>query len=123
LAENGRELETAQGLAEGVRRREPQNAAAADTLGWIYYKKDLLGLAKAQAEFAVSRQSNNSVFQYHLGQIYRKCGNTPKAVAAFRKAASGAGATKEKDLAQEDAKALLSKQEQVDAKDRASCGA
>lgn len=122
LAETGRDLETAQGLAEGVRRREPQSAIAADTLGWIYYKKDLLGLARAQAEFAVSRESGNGVFQYHLGQIYRKCGRTPRAVEALKKAAGSNKATREKDLAQEDLKALL-RGEQEDVKDRASCGA
>src|SRR5262249_49745977 len=40
LAQEGRDLDTALGFAQGVRRRQPQNAEFADTLGWVFYKLD-----------------------------------------------------------------------------------
>ena len=101
LVQEERDLQRAQELAEGVRRRLPQSPEAADTLGWIYHKQNLPVLARDQAEFAVSRQPENGVFQYHLGEIYKKSSQNSKAVAALKKAvASSSPKTfKERELA------------------------
>jgi tetratricopeptide (TPR) repeat protein len=98
LAEEGRDLQTALQLAEGVKRRHPEDPAIADTLGWIYFKLDLIALAKSNAEFAVSKQPKNGEVQYHLGEIYRKNSEFAKAEAAFKKAISDPQ-FKQKDLA------------------------
>jgi tetratricopeptide (TPR) repeat protein len=107
LAEDGRDLQTAQSLAEAARRRNPQSPQMADTLGWVYYKQDHLGLAKSQAEFAVSRQRENGVYQYHLGAIYEKCSLIPKAIAAFKNVVASPQTFKEKEIAEVRLKELL----------------
>src|SRR5262249_13000592 len=100
LAQEERDLQTALGLAQQVRRRQPQDPVAADTLGWIYYKLDRLVLARDQARFAASQQSENGVYQYHLGEIYRKNSQNAEAAAAFKKAISSPRDFKEKKLAE-----------------------
>jgi len=99
LVQDGRNLEEALQMAQGVRKRQPQNPDPADTLGWIYYKLDRAILAKPQAEFAVSKQPENGEFQYHLGEIYRKNSEPAKAAAALRKAVNSPKDFKEKSLA------------------------
>jgi len=99
LADEGRELNTALEMAEGVKRRHPEDPTVADTLGWIYFKLDLIPQAKSQAEFAVSKVPKNGEAQYHLGEIYRKNSEFAKAEGAFKKAVSDPK-FKRKDLAE-----------------------
>jgi predicted Zn-dependent protease len=113
LVQDERDLQTAQTLAEGVRRRQPENPGVADTLGWIYFKKGLLVLARAQAQFAVDREPNNGVFQYHLGKIYmdiyresKESSQRVKAVEALKKAAGSSAEFPERELAKADLQEL-----------------
>jgi tetratricopeptide (TPR) repeat protein len=107
LVQDGRDLQFAQSLAEGVRKRQPQNPAAADTLAWAYYKQELFVLGRDQAQFAVSQQPDNGVFQYHLGEIYKKTSENAKAIGALKKAVASPIKFKEKDLAEASLKDLL----------------
>jgi len=66
----GRALNAALGWAQIARKRAPENENAADTLGWVYYKLGSHVLARNQLQFAVSKQPDNPVFQYHLAMIY-----------------------------------------------------
>jgi len=107
LAEDGRDLQTALGLAQGARKRQPQNATIADTLGWVYYKLDLPVLARGQAEFAVSVQPQNGTFQFHMGEIYKKNSQKAEAIRALQKAAASPKSFKEKSLAEAELKELV----------------
>jgi tetratricopeptide (TPR) repeat protein len=107
LAQDGRDLQTALELAQGVRRRQPQNPQGADTLGWVFYKLDRLVLAKDQLQFAVTTQPENATFQYHLGEIYRKDNRNSDAVRALRKAVDSKSDFKERSLAQAALKVAL----------------
>jgi tetratricopeptide (TPR) repeat protein len=107
LAQDGRDLQTALGLAQGARKRQPQNATIADTLGWVYYKLDLPVLARGQAEFAVSIQPQNGSFQFHLGEIYKKNSQKTEAIRAFQKAVASPNSFKEKSLAESELKDLV----------------
>ena len=54
-----------------------------DTLGWIYYKKDLAALAIHPLQLSVDKAPKNPTYRYHLGLAYAKVGNTVKAREAF----------------------------------------
>src|SRR5262249_28870955 len=98
LAQEGRDLNTALELAQGVRRRQPDNPGVADTLAWVYYKLDRLVLARDQAQFAASKSPGKGIYQYHLGEIYKKNSQKAEAIATLKKAVSGPKDYKERDL-------------------------
>lgn len=100
LAEEGRDLETALGWARNARKRQPESPSAADTLGWVYYKLGNHVLARDQLKFAVSREPDNAVFQYHLAMIFRQTKQINEAQTALRKAVNNPKAFKEKPLAE-----------------------
>jgi Flp pilus assembly protein TadD len=100
LAEEGSDLQTALKYAQEIRRKQPDNPFFADTLGWILYKSNNHVLARAQLEFAVSKQPDNAEFLYHLGMIYKANKQTSQAETALKKAANSSGQAKEKGLAQ-----------------------
>ena len=50
-----------------------------DTLGWIYYKKDLPSLAVRPLEDSLKKRPDNAEVLYHLGLTYAKLGDKAKA--------------------------------------------
>jgi len=100
LAEEGKEIDSALNWAQGVKRRNPDNPAIADTLGWVYYKFGNHTLARDQLLFAISKDPTNPTFQYHLGMIYKALKQTREAADALRKASNNPKDFKEKPLAQ-----------------------
>jgi tetratricopeptide (TPR) repeat protein len=71
-------------LAQMVVQRNPNVAGFVDTLGWVYYKKNLYAAAAEQLQKAVAldeaaaRASNNSpsaTYQYHLGMALKEKGD------------------------------------------------
>ena len=57
-----------------------------DTLGWVYYKKNLADLAIPPLQDSVRRDPTNAVHVYHLGLAYLKAGEVTKALDAFETA-------------------------------------
>jgi tetratricopeptide (TPR) repeat protein len=100
LADEGKDLELALGWAQGVKRRNPENPAVSDTLGWVYYKFGNYSLARDQVQFALSKEPNNPTFQYHLGMVYKALKQTREAAESLRKASNNPKDFKEKPLAQ-----------------------
>ncbi len=100
LAEGGTDLNTALNWAQLARKKQPENAEMADTLGWVYYKLGNYVLARDQVKFALSKQPDNASFLYHLGMIYKGNRQFAEAQGAFKKAASSKKEVKEKTLAQ-----------------------
>ena len=92
-----------------ARRKQPENPNTADTLGWVYYKLGNYLLAREQAQFAVSKQPNDMVAQYHLGMIYKANKQLTEAQTALRKAATSTTDFKEKPLAQAALKEISAK--------------
>lgn len=84
-AETGKgNLDEAVRLAQGVVQRNPNVAGFVDTLGWVYYKKNLYSAAVDQLQKAVSldetaaRSSNaapTATYQYHLGIALKEKGD------------------------------------------------
>jgi len=99
LAEQGKDLNTALSWAQMARRKQPENPNTADTLGWVYYKLGNTLLAKDHLLFAVEKQPDAGVFQYHLGMIYKQNKQYSEAQAALKKAADNPKDFKEKPLA------------------------
>jgi tetratricopeptide (TPR) repeat protein len=71
-------------LAQGVVQRNPNIAGFVDTLGWVYYKKNLYSAAVEQLQKAValdeaaSRAQNvppSANYQYHLGMALKGKGD------------------------------------------------
>ena len=100
LAEQNQDLETALTWAQSAKKRQPELAGIADTLGWVYYKLGNHVLARDQLQFAASKEPNNPIFQYHLGMIYLGTKQSREAADALRKAANSTTQFKEKSLAQ-----------------------
>lgn len=57
-----------------------------DTLGWVYYKRDMANLAIQPLEQSVRKDPGNAIYHYHLGLAYLKTGDKDKARGALRQA-------------------------------------
>jgi tetratricopeptide (TPR) repeat protein len=82
-AEHEGNLDVALELASTAKRQLPDEPNVNDTLGWIYYKKNLPQLAVVPLQESVTRDPQNPVFHYHLGLAYAKLGDKPKARRAL----------------------------------------
>jgi tetratricopeptide (TPR) repeat protein len=87
-AEAGGDLDRALQLANSARQVDPEEPQIADTIGWIYYKKQLPTLAIPEFETAIRLAPSNAVFHHHLGLAYLASGETAKGAASLRRALS-----------------------------------
>lgn len=79
LAEEGRDLDQALTYAQRAKQRLPQNPDVADTLGWVYIKKNLSDNA-IEIFRALTRQNpENPTFRYHLALAYVQKGDKGQA--------------------------------------------
>jgi putative PEP-CTERM system TPR-repeat lipoprotein len=77
-ADDGTNLDTALQLASFAKKEMPESAEVNDTLGWVYYKKDLATLAVGPLEESVKKNPNSADVLYHLGMTYAKTGEKAK---------------------------------------------
>src|SRR5713226_9437041 len=59
-AEEGTNLDVALQLASGAKQQVPDNAEVNDTLGWVYYKKDLAPMAVRPLEESLRKMPDNA---------------------------------------------------------------
>jgi len=85
-AESGEKLDVALQLAQVAASQAPEVPDFSDTLGWVYYKKDLPMQAFPLVFRAVAKQDANPLFQFHLGMVYAKQGEDEKAIAVLKRA-------------------------------------
>jgi tetratricopeptide (TPR) repeat protein len=85
-AEDGGNLDLALQLAQTAKARMPNRPEVSDTLGWVYYKKDLATLAIPALREAAEKDPQNPSYQYHLGLAYVKTGDRRKAKEALQRA-------------------------------------
>jgi tetratricopeptide (TPR) repeat protein len=85
LDHNG-SIDQAVSLAQVARQTMPENANAADTLGWAYYNKGTYRFAAELLEEATKKRPDNPEYFYHLGLTYAKLDDRAKAVGALKKA-------------------------------------
>ncbi len=78
-AESGSDLDQALTYAQRAKQKSPQESNIADTLGWIYIKKNLSDNAIGIFRDLVSQYPDNSTFRYHLGMALFQKGDKPGA--------------------------------------------
>jgi tetratricopeptide (TPR) repeat protein len=66
-------------LAEIANTALPNQPDVSDTLGWIYYKKNLLPLAITTLQHCLELDPKNSTALYHLALVYDTSGNRTEA--------------------------------------------
>jgi tetratricopeptide (TPR) repeat protein len=74
-AERGTSLDTALQLAQTAKAAMPDQPEVNDTLGWVYFKKDMLPSAVAAFQHTLELDPKNGVASYHLALAYQKSGN------------------------------------------------
>ena len=63
-------------LAQKAYDQSPNNAAVEDTLGWAYYKKNLLSRANWMIKQAIRQEPNNQIITGHLKMIQKSLKKT-----------------------------------------------
>jgi tetratricopeptide (TPR) repeat protein len=88
LSETDEDIDEALSLAQVAKQKMPDLPNISDTLGWIYYKKKIYGLAILHLKDSVSRNPESPAYHYHLGMAYLKNGEPEKAKASLSKSIS-----------------------------------
>ena len=73
-------------LAQDAKAQVPDDPHISDTLGWIYYKKNIYGRAVSYLKEASEKVPDNPVIRYHLGMAYFKNDNKAMAKKELAKA-------------------------------------
>ena len=79
LAQTGGSLDEALTYAQRAMQAKPEVDEIADTLGWIYLKKQLTDNAIEMFQRIVAKQPRNPVYQYHLALALDQKGNRDEA--------------------------------------------
>jgi tetratricopeptide (TPR) repeat protein len=87
-AETGGSLDAALQLAQTAKLQLPDLPEVDHTLGWVYFKKEMITLAVPRLEESVRKAPANPVYRLHLGLDYAKQGNVAKAREALQSALS-----------------------------------
>jgi len=83
MAESGTELDQALTLAQRAKQAQPEEINVADTLGWIYIKKNLSDSAINIYKDLIRRQPQRSTFHYHMGMALFQKGDRTQAKQAL----------------------------------------
>ena len=83
LAEHGGDLDQALTRAQRATQLLPKYAEVADTLGWIYLKKNLSDQAIEIFKRNVAQQPSSSTYRYHLGMAWYQKGDKTQAHEAL----------------------------------------
>jgi tetratricopeptide (TPR) repeat protein len=86
LADNGAELDTALSYAQKAAQKLPKSSEVADTLGWIYIKKNQPDAAIQIFRDLTGREPANPTYQFHLAMALFQKGDRPGAKFACEKA-------------------------------------
>ncbi len=87
---SNRNLDEALQLAQTAARRLPDDSHVNDTLGWVYYRKDMAAQALPYLEASVKKDPSDPAAYYHLGMAYVGTGD----LADGKKSLQSALATK-----------------------------
>lgn len=78
-ADNDRDLDTALSYAQRAQKKNPQDLNIVDTIGLIYYKKDLLDESSRLFTELVTKEPKNPTYHLHLAMTLYKKGDKPQA--------------------------------------------
>ena len=85
-AEEGSDLDGALTMAQKAKQQAPYSPEVADTLGWIYIKKNLPDEALRIFNDVVKKNPENPIFRMHLAQAMFQKGDRPGARTELNKA-------------------------------------
>jgi tetratricopeptide (TPR) repeat protein len=85
-ADQGTNLDIALQLATSAKPELPNDPSVDDTIGWVYYKKNLPSLAVGPLQESLKRLPDNAEVLYHLGLTYAKLGDKVRARDALGRA-------------------------------------
>jgi len=74
LADGGGNLDEALKFAQIAREAAPEDPNVGDTLGWIYYRKGLIGSAYPLIADAAEKSRNNASIRFHHGMVLSRRG-------------------------------------------------
>jgi tetratricopeptide (TPR) repeat protein len=86
LVEHGGNIDVALSHAQMARDQQPNDSHIADTLGWVYYKKNANLLAISLLKEAVEKLPNEPDFHFHYGMAQQKNGDQAGAKKSFQTA-------------------------------------
>jgi tetratricopeptide (TPR) repeat protein len=78
-AEDGSDLDQALAYAQRAKQHVPNDPNIADTLGWVYIKKNLSDDAVRIFEELVTKNPSNATYHYHLAMALFQKGDRPNA--------------------------------------------
>ena len=81
-----RQLDEALQLAKDAYQALPDDPNVNDTLGWVYYRKNMMDEAIPYLETSARRVPSDATYQFHLGLACVKSGNWDKARRALKQA-------------------------------------
>jgi Tfp pilus assembly protein PilF len=85
-AEGRGSLDLALQYARYATSQVPENAWFSDTLGWVYYKKEMIEQAIKAFEISVTLEPGNAEFHYHLGLASAANGDDARARRSLEQA-------------------------------------
>jgi tetratricopeptide (TPR) repeat protein len=85
-AQLGSDLDQAMTMAQRARQKAPNSPDIADTLGWIYIKKNLSDEAIRIFRELVGKDPTNPIYHYHFGMALMQKGDRPSAKREFETA-------------------------------------
>ena len=85
-ADAGQNLDQALQLAQTAAQELAGHPDVLDTVGWVYYQKELPTLAIPQFEASIAKSPTNPLYHYHLGLAHLKAGNPSRARASLERA-------------------------------------
>jgi tetratricopeptide (TPR) repeat protein len=85
-ADKGENIDEALNLAQGAKGQFPEDPHISDTLGWVYYKKNILSRAIVYLKEANDKVPSHPIMRYHLGMAYYKNGEKENARRELKRA-------------------------------------
>jgi tetratricopeptide (TPR) repeat protein len=85
-AEKGIDLDQAQTMAQRAQQKAPNSPEIADTLGWIYIRRNLSEEAVRLFQDLVAKEPKNPKFHYHYGMALYEKGDKPATRVELQKA-------------------------------------
>jgi tetratricopeptide (TPR) repeat protein len=85
-ADQGIRLDEAESLVRKALDQDPENGYILDSMGWVYYKKEMFEKALAYLEKAARLVPDDPIILEHLGDVYVKVGRPGKALDAYKRA-------------------------------------
>jgi tetratricopeptide (TPR) repeat protein len=86
IAENSGDLDQALTFAQRAKQKMPNQPGFVDTIGWIYFKKNLPDNALEVFEDLVRKKPDEPTFRYHLALVLLQKGQTLRAKQELRAA-------------------------------------